>query len=148
VFPGYLDDPEANAAAFLPGGWFRTGDVGHLDEDGYLYVTGRLKEMIKRGGMAISPGEIDEVLVSHPAVAEAAVFAVADAFLGEDIVAAVVLRPGATASPRALRAWLLDRLAPHKAPRRIWFVSRLPQTETGKVIRRVLAERYQEAKHG
>jgi acyl-coenzyme A synthetase/AMP-(fatty) acid ligase len=148
VFPGYLGDPEANAAAFLPGGWFRTGDLGSLDEDGYLYVTGRLKEMIKRGGMAISPSEIDDALCSYPGVAEAAVFAVPDHFLGEDIVAAVALRSGVTASPRALRAWMLDRLAPHKVPRRIWFVPQLPRTETGKVMRHELARQFQEARHG
>lgn len=147
VFPGYLDDPEATAAAFLPGGWFRTGDLGHLDEFGYLHLTGRLGEIINRGGEKIVPREVDEVLISHPAVAEAAVFRVADSRLGEDIVAAVVLAPGQTATARHLRAWMLDRLSPYKAPRRIWFVDRLPRTPTGKVQRGVLARRWSE-EHG
>ena len=95
VFPGYLDDPEATAAAFLPGGWFRTGDVGFLDEAGYLHLTGRRSELINRGGAKIAPAEVDRVLLAHPAVADGAVFAVPDARLGEDIVAAVVLQAGA-----------------------------------------------------
>jgi acyl-CoA synthetase (AMP-forming)/AMP-acid ligase II len=144
VFPGYLDDPEANAAAFLPGGWFRTGDLGILDEFGYLHLTGRRDEIINRGGEKIVPHEVDEALVNHPAVAEAAVFRVADARLGEDIVAAVVLAPGQTASARHLRAWMLDRLSPYKAPRRIWFVDRLPRTPTGKVQRGELVRRWSE----
>ena len=142
VFSGYLDDPEANAAAFLPGGWFRTGDQGYLDDDGFLFLTGRLGETINRGGEKIAPAEIDRALASHPAVAAAAVFAVPDARLGEDIVAAIVLKPGATATPRELRGWLLDRLTPFKVPRRIWIVETLPRTPTGKVQRGVLADRF------
>ena len=142
VFPGYLDDAEATAAAFLPEGWFRTGDRGYLDDDGYLSLTGRLDETINRGGEMIAPDEIDRALVSHPAVAEAAVFPVADARLGEDIAAAVVLKPGFAAKPRELREWLLGRLSPVKVPRRIWLVEALPRTPTGKVRRGALAERF------
>lgn len=142
VFPGYLDDPEANAAAFLPGGWFRTGDLGYLDDGGHLHLTGRLSEVINRGGEKIAPGEIDDALISHPAVVEAAAFGVPHLRLGEDVVAAVVLRPGASASARELRSWMLDRLAPFKAPRRIWFVDALPHTATGKVQRAELARRW------
>jgi acyl-CoA synthetase (AMP-forming)/AMP-acid ligase II len=142
VFSGYLDDPESNAAAFLPGGWFRTGDVGYLDEDGYLFLNGRLNELVNRGGEKIAPAEVDHVLLSHPAVAEAAVFGVPDARLGEDIVAAVVLRPDTTASQRELRRWMLDRLSSYKVPRRIWMVDTLPRTRTGKVQRGALADRF------
>jgi oxalate---CoA ligase len=142
VFAGYLDDPEATAAAFLCDGWFRTGDRGYLDNEGYLYLTGRLSETINRGGEKIAPEEIDQALASHPAVASAAVFAVPDARLGEDIVAAVVLKLGATATPRELRGWMLDLLSPFKVPRRIWIVEDLPQTATGKVKRGVLADRF------
>lgn len=142
VFPGYLDDPEANAAAFLSDGWFRTGDHGYLDEDGFLYLTSRLSEMINRGGEKIAPVEVDQALASHPAVAGAAVFPVPDARWGEDIVAAIVLKPGVTATPRELRGWMLDRLSPFKVPRRIWIVESLPQTPTGKVQRGVLAARF------
>jgi acyl-CoA synthetase (AMP-forming)/AMP-acid ligase II len=141
LFPGYLDDDEANAAAFLPGGWFRTGDLGFLDDNGYLHLTGRLSEIINRGGEKIVPREVDDVLLSHPAVAEAEVFGVPDARLGEDVVAAVVLKPGMSAKAWELRDWMLDRLAPFKVPRRIWHVASLPRTSTGKVQRGELARR-------
>ncbi len=144
VFTGYLDDPEANAAAFLPGGWFRTGDFGYLDEDGFLYLQGRASEIINRGGENIAPAEIDRVLQGHPAVAEAAVFGVPDARFGEDLVAAVVIRPGMRLAARALRAWMLDRLSPSRSPRRIWMVEALPRTPTGKVQRGELARRWSE----
>ena len=144
VFPGYLDDPETNAAVFLPGGWFRTGDVGWFDDAGYLYLTGRLREFINRGGEKIAPREVDEVLLAHPAVADAAVFAVPHHLLGEDIVAAVVLKSGAGVSPRELRSWMLDRLSGYKVPRRIWQIEALPRTSTGKVQRGELARRWGE----
>jgi acyl-CoA synthetase (AMP-forming)/AMP-acid ligase II len=144
VFPGYLDDPDANAAAFLPGGWFRTGDVGFLDEAGYLHLTDRLGEVINRGGEMIAPREVDDVLLSHPAVAEAAVFGIPSARLGEDIVAAVVFREGQTVAARELRHWMHDRLSRHKVPRRIWLMDRLPRTATGKVQRGELALRWAE----
>ncbi|MGH2617769.1 MAG: AMP-binding protein, partial [Thermomicrobiales bacterium] len=142
LFPGYLDDPEANAAVFLPGDWFRTGDIGYLDDDGYLYVNGRLNELINRGGEKIAPVEVDRALQSHPAVAEAATFAVPDPRYGEDIVAAIVVKEGMTVRARELRGWLLDRLAPFKVPQRVWMVENLPRTPSGKVQRRVLAERF------
>jgi acyl-CoA synthetase (AMP-forming)/AMP-acid ligase II len=144
VFPGYLDDPEANAAAFLPGGWFRTGDLGYRDDHGYLHLTGRIGEIINRGGEKIVPREVDEVICAHPSVAAAAVFAVPDARLGQDAVAAVVRRPETSAKARELRAWMLDHLTPYKVPRRIWFVDRLPRTPTGKVQRGELAQRWRE----
>ena len=144
LFSGYLDDPEVNAAVFLPGGWFRTGDLGFLDGDGYLFVHGRLHELINRGGEKIAPIEVDHAFLAHPAVADAATFAVPDPRLGEDIVAAVVLEPGRRATRRQLRAWLLDRLNRYKAPRRIWLVESIPRTPTGKVQRGVLAQRWRE----
>jgi oxalate---CoA ligase len=139
VFPGYLDDSDATAAAFFPGGWYRTGDLGYRDEEGYLFVTGRLREMINRGGEKIAPVEIDEVLRTHPAVAEAAAFAIPDRRLGEEVAAAVVLREARTLDARALRRWAARRLSPHKIPRRIWFVDELPRTGSGKVQRGELA---------
>jgi acyl-CoA synthetase (AMP-forming)/AMP-acid ligase II len=144
LFPGYLDEPELNATLFLPGGWFRTGDLGYLNADDFLFLTGRVHEQINRGGAKIAPVEVDHALLRHPAVAEAAVFAVPDARLGEDVVAAVVLKPEATVSQRELRRWMLDRLSPYKVPRRIWFVDSLPRTRTGKVQRGVLAARFLE----
>jgi acyl-CoA synthetase (AMP-forming)/AMP-acid ligase II len=146
LFPGYLDDAETNAAAFLPGGWFRTGDLGHIDADGFVVLSGRSHEIINRGAEKIAPVEVDHALLAHPAVAEAAVFAVPDARLGEDIVAAVVLRPGRTVAARELRGWLLQRLSPIKVPRRIWQVERLPRTSSGKVQRGELARRWQETR--
>jgi acyl-CoA synthetase (AMP-forming)/AMP-acid ligase II len=142
VVSGYLDDPEATAAAFLPDGWFRTGDVGYLDADGFLFLTGRLDELINRGGEKIAPAEVDAVLQAHPALSEAAAFAIPDARLGEDIAAAVVVKPGAAIREWELRAWLLARLSPSKTPRRVWTVDALPRTATGKVQRRLLAERF------
>ena len=126
----------------LPDDWFRTGDVGYLDEDGFLFLTGRVNELINRGGAKIAPTEVDDVLLAHPAVASAAVFAVPDERLGEDVVAAVILHEGTSLTPRELRHWTLDRLAPHKAPRRIWFVDELPLTASGKVRRGVLKARF------
>jgi acyl-CoA synthetase (AMP-forming)/AMP-acid ligase II len=141
---GYIDDPETNASVLAPGGWFRTGDAGYLDEDGFLFLTGRVNELINRGGEKIAPAEVDAVLLAHPGVRAAAAFAVPDARLGEDVVAAVVPWDGQRLSARELRAWMLDRLSPHKAPRRIWFVEDLPRTALGKVQRSGLRRRWLE----
>jgi acyl-CoA synthetase (AMP-forming)/AMP-acid ligase II len=144
LLSGSLDDPERNAAVLRPGGWFRTGDIGFLDEEGFLYLTGRLSELINRGGAKIAPAEVDAVLTAHPAVRAAAIFGVPDARLGEDLVAAVVLEPGQRASDRELRSWMLARLSPHKVPRRLWFVTELARTELGKVQRGALSRLWQE----
>ncbi|MGB8029887.1 MAG: AMP-binding protein [Terracidiphilus sp.] len=141
VFPGYEDDDEANRNAFQDG-WFRTGDLGRLDGDGNLFVTGRLKEMINRGGEKILPGEVDEVFASHPAVLEAAAFAVTHPTLGEDVACAVVLRSGAESkvSARELRRYATQHLASFKVPYRIYFVDEIPRGELGKPQRWVLAD--------
>lgn len=141
VTSGYLDDPEAHQAAFR-NGWFHTGDIGRLDSEGFLFLAGRLKEMINRGGEKILPQEVDEALTGHPAVAEAAVFAVAHQTLGEDVAAAVVLRSGAAVSELELRRFAATRLAAFKVPRRIVFVGALPRSVTGKPQRAVLAEQF------
>jgi len=139
VMLGYANNPEASARAFTQG-WFHTGDQGYMDHDGYLYITGRLKEIINRGGEKISPREIDEVLLDHPAVAQAVTFALPDLALGEDVAAAVVLRePGVT--ERDLRRFASLRLAPFKVPRRIVVVEDIPKGPTGKIQRIGLAER-------
>ena len=140
VTRGYENNAEANREAFREG-WFRTGDQGYLDDDGYLFLTGRLKEIINRGGEKISPREIDEVLMDHPAVALAVAFALPDPRLGEDVAAAVVLRPGATASARDLRGFVAGRLAEFKVPSRVIFVDELPKGPTGKLQRIGLAEK-------
>ena len=143
VTPGYEGDDTAGGTS-LTGGWFRTGDQGYLDEDDYLFLTGRLKELINRGGEKVVPREIDEMLLEHPAVAQAVAFAVPHPTLGEDVTAAVVLREGARTGPQALRAFLLDRLTPVKVPSRVVIVPAIPKGPTGKVQRIGLAERLRE----
>ena len=138
VTAGYLHNPAANATSFT-NGWFRTGDQGHLDADGYLFLTGRLKEIINRGGEKIAPLEVDELLTSHPAVAQAVTFAVPHPTLGEEVAAAVVLRPGARATAGELREAVAARLAYFKVPRQVVFLDALPKGPTGKPQRIGLA---------
>jgi amino acid adenylation domain-containing protein len=140
VVHGYDNDPGANASAFRHG-WFRTGDQGFLDTDGYLFITGRLRELINRGGENIAPQEVDIVLLEHPAVAQAATFAVPDARLGEDIAAAVVLHRGAAATSEDIREFAAARLALFKVPRRVLIVEQIPSGPTGKVQRLGLADK-------
>jgi oxalate---CoA ligase len=135
---GYDHNPAANQAAFHEG-WFRTGDQGHFDSEGYLFISGRTKEIINRGGEKISPREIDEVLLDHPAVAQAVAFAMPDQRLGEEVAAAVVLREGASASEPELRDFVASRLVDFKVPRRMFFLAELPKGPTGKLQRIGLA---------
>jgi acyl-CoA synthetase (AMP-forming)/AMP-acid ligase II len=135
VMRGYRNNPEANAAAFVDG-WFRTGDIGAIDNDGYLALTGRIKDLINRGGEKISPAEVEAVLLEHPAVAEAAVFGVPDPKYGEEVSAAVVLRGAASA--QELQTYCRTRLADFKVPKLIRLVSAIPRNAMGKVQRRDL----------
>ncbi|MGE0450305.1 MAG: acyl--CoA ligase [Vicinamibacterales bacterium] len=139
VIRGYENNPEANATSFVDG-WFRTGDQGFLDRDGYLTLVGRLKEMINRGGEKISPREIDEVLLAHPAVAEAVCFGVPHPTWGEEVAAAVVLRAPATSAE--LVSFCRDRLASYKLPKQIHITDAIPRTATGKIQRRRVADAY------
>ncbi len=139
VTAGYLDAPELNRKSFVDG-WFKTGDIGSLDDDGFLTLHGRRDDLINRGGEKIRPVDVDEALMRHPAVAEAAAFSVPHERLGEDVAAAVVLRPGMTASPGELRSYLNGQLAAFKIPRQITIVDQLPKGLTGKVLRRRLSE--------
>ena len=132
---GYRNNPEANAAAFIDG-WFRTGDIGAIDNDGYLALTGRIKDLINRGGEKISPVEVEAVLLEHPSVAEASVFGVPDQKYGEEVSAAVVLRGSATA--QELQAYCRTRLADFEVPKVIHLVYAIPKNAMGKVIRREL----------
>jgi acyl carrier protein len=136
----YLNDSTNNRNTFA-NGWFRTGDQGYVDPDGYLFVTGRLKEIINRGGEKISPREIDEVLLEHSAVSEAVTFPVPHPTLGEDIAAAIVLRDNASINERQIQQFALTRLAEFKVPRRIAIVNEIPKGPTGKVQRIGLAEK-------
>jgi len=140
VTAGYEANPEANAKAFTHG-WFRTGDEGFLDADGYLRLTGRLKEIIIRGGEKVSPLEVDAVLLAHPAVAQALTFAMPHPKLGEEVAAVIVLRPDISADEAALRAFCAERLATFKVPRKIVFRDELPKGATGKLQRIGLAAR-------
>jgi len=138
VTAGYENNPKANTEAFT-NGWFRTGDQGSLDADGYLSITGRLKEIINRGGEKISPREVDEVLMDHPAVAQVVTFAIPHDKLGEDVGAVVVLREGRTATDRELRDFVGKKLADYKVPRKILFMDEIPKGATGKLQRIGLA---------
>ena len=140
VTTGYEANPDANAKAFT-NGWLRTGDQGVMDEQGYLRLTGRLKELINRGGEKISPLEVDTVIMDHPAVAQVVTFAVPHDKLGEDIAAAVVLREGAICDERELRSFVGSRVADFKVPRRIVFLTEIPKGATGKLQRIGLHEK-------
>jgi acyl-CoA synthetase (AMP-forming)/AMP-acid ligase II len=137
---GYESNPEANAKAFT-NGWFRTGDQGALDGAGYLRLTGRLKELINRGGEKISPLEVDTVIMDHPAVAQVVTFGMPHDKLGEDVAAAVVLREGSACDERELRVFVGERLADFKVPRKILFLEEIPKGATGKLQRIGLAEK-------
>lgn len=139
VSRGYYNDEAATEAAFRDG-WFRTGDLGYLDADGYLFIVGRIKDVINRGGQKISPLEVEEVLLSHPAVLEAGVFAIPHPKLGENVAAVVVLRPNSEATSDQLRQFARKRLAAYKLPSLIRSVAALPKGASGKVKRNALAE--------
>ena len=140
VTMGYENNPKANAEAFAHG-WFRTGDQGMMDADGFLTITGRLKEIINRGGEKISPKEVDEVLMDHPAVLQVVTFAIPHDKLGEEVGAAVVLREGQGVAERELRDYVATRLADFKVPRKIIFLEEIPKGPTGKLQRIGLAQK-------
>lgn len=144
VTPGYENNPKANAESFFEAEgrrWFRTGDQGRFDEDGYLTLTGRIKEIINRGGEKVSPLEVDNVLMEHPAVRQVVTFALPHPKLGEEVAAAVVLAEGAEAGEQELRAFAAERLADFKVPRKFVFVDEIPKGATGKLQRIGLAQR-------
>ncbi len=138
VTAGYENNPKANADGFL-NGWFRTGDQGTMDEQGYLSLTGRLKEIINRGGEKVSPREVDEILMDHPAVAQVVCFGMPHPKLGEEVAAAVVLREGEQVDERTLQAFVAQRAADYKVPKKILFMEEIPKGATGKLQRIGLA---------
>jgi acyl-CoA synthetase (AMP-forming)/AMP-acid ligase II len=135
VMSGYYKDSAASAAAFTPDGWLRTGDLGHRDADGFFFVTGRIKELIIKGGENIAPREIDEALLAHPAVLEAAAVGIPDRHYGQEILACIVLRPGGACTEQELRAHCEAHLGAYKTPKTFRFVAELPRGPSGKVQR-------------
>ncbi|KAJ1939737.1 Ribonuclease ageritin, partial [Linderina macrospora] len=143
VTEGYLNNPEANAKSFTAEShWFRTGDQGYIDEDGYVVLTGRIKELINRGGEKISPLELDAVLLKCPGVTEAVSFAVNDEMYGQEVNAAVVPKAGATVTEDDVRKYMAENVAKFKVPKRVFVADSLPRTATGKIQRRVVAEHF------
>jgi long-chain acyl-CoA synthetase len=139
VMKGYWNRPDATAAAIDSDGWFHTGDLARVDEDGYFFIVDRSKDMIIRGGYNVYPREIEEVLYEHPAIREAAVIGVPDDMLGEEVGAAIALAPGAEADTATIQEFVKSRVAGYKYPRRIWFVDELPKGPTGKIVKRDIA---------
>ncbi|EWT02249.1 acyl-CoA synthetase [Intrasporangium oryzae NRRL B-24470] len=135
IMKGYWNRPEATATA-IPDGWFRSGDLATVDEDGYFTIVDRKKDMIIRGGLNVYPREVEEVLYTHPDVLEAAVVGVPDELMGEEVAAAVALRPGSTTTVEEIQQYVKDRIAAYKYPRHIWRVDELPKGPTGKILRR------------
>ena len=138
VMKGYWKRPEATAAAIDADGWLRTGDLARVDSDGYLFIVDRSKDMIIRGGYNIYPRELEEVLHEHPAVLEVAVVGIPHPHLGEEVGAAVALKPGAEAAETELRDFVKAQVAAYKYPRHIWFVDELPKGPTGKILKRAI----------
>jgi long-chain acyl-CoA synthetase len=136
VMKGYWQRPEATGEVLSPEGWFRSGDLARTDEDGYFYIVDRKKDLIIRGGFNIYPREVEEVLYQHPAVREAAVVGIPHEELGEEVGAAVVLKPDARATAEELRDFVKSQIAAYKYPRHVWFLPELPKTATGKILKR------------
>ena len=145
--PGYWRDPEGTRAAFA-GEWFRTGDCGYFDEDGFLFLTGRVREFINRGGEKVSPAEIDEILGQHPGVKQVLTFAVTDRRLGEEVAVAVVPKQQGAVSGPQMRRYAAARLAFHKVPRHVFVVDEIPLGRTGKPSRAALRERFDQQAQG
>ena len=139
VFAGYYDNPEANAKSFR-NGWFRTGDLGHMDEEGFVYITGRASDMYISGGSNIYPREIEEKILTHPAIAEVAVLGVPDPVWGEIGVAVCVCRGGARADEAEIAGFLSEKIARYKMPKRFFFWEALPKSGYGKVPKRLVRD--------
>jgi long-chain acyl-CoA synthetase len=137
VMKGYYNNPAATAEA-MRAGWFRTGDIGQFDADGYLAIVDRKKDMILRGGFNVYPREIEELLITHPSVAMCAVVGVPDERLGEEVKAFIVRKPGASLTEDELMSWSREQLASYKYPRIVEFRDALPMTATGKILKREL----------
>lgn len=140
ITKGYINDPDANVRVFTPDGFFRTGDFGYLDANNYLFITGRIREFINKGGEKVSPVELDNIVTQHPAVAEAATFSVPDEFYGQDVGLAVTFREGEQVERSKLKRWIRERVSAHKVPAKIFLMQELPKTATGKTQRQLLSQ--------
>lgn len=140
VTKGYLNNPSANASSFTKDGFFRTGDQGKKDPDGYVIITGRIKELINKGGEKISPIELDNVLAQHPSISEAVCFAIQDEMYGQDIGVAVVRKERKNLAAEELKGWMSERVAKFKVPKKVFFTTIMPKTATGKIQRRNVAD--------
>jgi fatty-acyl-CoA synthase len=143
VMKGYYEMPESTAAAITPDGWLRSGDQASIDADGRVRITGRIKDIIIRGGENIAPKEVEDVLRNHPAIADASVYAVASEFFGEEVAAALRLHPGATIDAEEVRSFCRDRIAKFKIPRFIRVVDGFPLTASGKIQKFRLRETHE-----
>jgi acyl-CoA synthetase (AMP-forming)/AMP-acid ligase II len=140
VTKGYLNNDKANKESFTKDGFFRTGDQGKQDSDGYVIITGRIKELINKGGEKISPIELDNVLAQHPAVSEAVSFAMADELYGQDVGVALVLKEGSKLTAEEMKAYMREKVAKFKVPKKVFFTDLMPKTATGKIQRRNVGE--------
>jgi len=140
VMKGYLNRPDATAAMIDPDGWIHTGDLGYIDPDGYFYVTDRVKELIKYKGMQVAPAELEAVLISHPEIADAAVIGSPDEEAGE-VPKAFVVKRGDGLTEEDIKAWVAERVAPHKRIRSVEFIDAIPKSASGKILRRILTDR-------
>ncbi|TGO52612.1 hypothetical protein BCON_0138g00310 [Botryotinia convoluta] len=140
VTKGYLNNEKANKESFTKEGFFRTGDQGKMDKDRYVFITGRIKELINKGGEKISPIELDNVLARHPAVSEAVSFAIPDEMYGQDVGVAIVLKPDQKLTASELKQWVADKVAKFKVPKQVYFSDVMPKTATGKIQRRIVAD--------
>ncbi|KAL3424438.1 peroxisomal-coenzyme A synthetase [Phlyctema vagabunda] len=140
VTKGYLNNEKANKESFTQDGFFRTGDQGKQDKDGYVIITGRIKELINKGGEKISPIELDNVLARHPVISEAVSFAIPDELYGQEVAVAVVLKNGQKLSEGELKKWVAEKVAKFKIPKKVYFTDNMPKTATGKIQRRIVAD--------
>jgi len=139
IMKGYYQRPEATDSSISPDGWFRSGDLARRDADGWYYIVDRTKDLIIRGGFNVYPREVEEVLMTHPAVSLAAVIGVPSAQHGEEVKAFVILKPGTTATPEEFVGWSKENMAAYKYPRAVQIVDTLPMTATGKILKRELS---------
>jgi len=140
VMKGYLNNPTATASTIDPEGWLHTGDIGHVDGDGHLFIVDRLKELIKYKGFQVPPAELEALLLTHPAVADAAVIGVLDDEAGEIPVGFVTLKPGQQATDQEIMAFVAERVATYKQIRKVTFIDEIPKSASGKILRRLLRD--------